>query len=195
MLFSYALNRNIVKPPRKCDWGKERKMKGIKEDAGKVTKDEEKPATEAVPGKLAAMPRPRKARAVKNQLEEADYFGEQYCRTEELDNPENLLRMLATAVVEVIAGVRNISQLGAHLSEEVYGRLRDRSVKVAQEQAKRGQAPLAPKLRVANMMNQEPRDGVVESVVLVQSPTRTRAVTIRLEGINRRWRATSVSVI
>jgi len=142
-----------------------------------------------------ATPRGRKPRVVKNKLQEADYFGEQYCRTADLESPEKLLRMLAPAVVEVIAGVRNISQLAAHLSEDVYTRLRDRSVKVAQERAKRGEEIRAPQLRVGSMKKQEPRDGVVESVVLVQSATRTRAVTIRLEGINRRWRATSVSVI
>ena len=134
-------------------------------------------------------------RVVKNRIQEADYFGEQYCKTADLENPEKLLRILAPAVVEVIAGVRNISQLAAHLSEDVYNRLRDRSVKVALERAKRGEPTKAPQLRVGSMKKQEPRDGVVESVVLVQSPTRTRAVTIRLEGINRRWRATSVSVI
>ena len=128
-------------------------------------------------------------------MQEADYFGEQYCKSEDLDSPDQLLRMLAPAVVEVIAGVRNISQLAANLSEDVYGRLRDRSVKVAQERARHGQAVLAPTLRVSKVKKQEPRDGVVESVVLVQSPTRTRAVTIRLEGINHRWRATSVSVL
>lgn len=138
---------------------------------------------------------PKKKRVVKNQLDEADYFGEQYCKTEDLESPDKLLRMLAPAVVEVIAGARNITQLAAHLSEEVYGRLRDRAIKVAQEQAKRGEVAKTPNLRVGKMKNQEPRDGVVESVVLVQSPTRTRAVTIRLEGINHRWRATSVSVI
>ena len=163
-------------------------MKGKKESAAQGNNSIE-------PETQAAKPRGRKPRAVRNPQEEADYFGEQYCKREDLDSPDALLRMLAPAVVEVIAGVRNISQLAAHLSEDVYGRLRDRSVMVAQERAKRGEVPMAPKLRVANMMNQEPRDGVVESVVLVQSPNRTRAVTIRLEGINRRWRATSVSLI
>lgn len=163
-------------------------MKGNNEISGN---DENQKKNEST----AKASKPRKPRAVKNLIEEADYFGEQYCKREDLDNPDQLLRMLAPAVVEVIAGVRNISQLAAHLSEDVYNRLRDRSVRVAQDRAKRGEATMAPKLRVANMLNQEPRDGVVESVVLVQSPTRTRAVTIRLEGINRRWRATAVSLI
>lgn len=137
----------------------------------------------------------KKPRVVKNKIQEADFFGEQYCKTEDLASPDPLLRTLAPAVVEVIAGVRNISQLAAHLSEDVYGRLRDRSVKVAQERARNGQSVLAPTLTVGRVKKQEPRDGVVEAVVLVQSPTRTRAVTIRLEGINQRWRATSVSVL
>jgi hypothetical protein len=136
-----------------------------------------------------------KPRVVKNPLEEADYFGEQYCHTEELENPVPLLKMLAPAVVEVIAGVRNISQLAAVLSDDVYQRLRDRAITVAQSRAKEGLPTRAPMLSVGAMQRKDPKDGVIESVVLVQSPTRTRAVTIRLEGINHRWRATAVSVI
>jgi hypothetical protein len=179
LLFTGEKFANNVLAPSQIGWGKGIIMKeqSIPEVSKKTT------------------PRPRKPRVVKNKLQEADYFGEQYCSAKELENPDRLLRMLAPAVVEVIAGVRNISQLAAHLSEDVYMRLRDRSVKVAQERAKRGEETRAPQLRVGSMKKQEPRDGVVESVVLVQSATRTRAVTIRLEGINRRWRATSVSVI
>ena len=172
---------------------KKRESRELKQEAlSDAKKDVDEPgALETAKPKARA----RKPRVVKNRIQEADYFGEQYCKTSDLESPEKLLRMLAPAVVEVIAGVRNISQLAAHLSEDVYLRLRDRSVKVAQERAKRGEATKAPQLRVGSMKKQEPRDGVVESVVLVQSATRTRAVTIRLEGINRRWRATSVSVI
>lgn len=136
-----------------------------------------------------------KPRVVKNQIEEADFFGEQYSKTEELENPEGLLKMLAPAVVEVIAGVRNISQLAAVLSDDVYQRLRDRAIVVAQNRLKNGLPLKAPMLSVGAFQRKDPKDGVVESVVLVQTPTRTRAVTIRLEGINHRWRATSVNVI
>jgi hypothetical protein len=136
-----------------------------------------------------------KPRLVKNPIEEADFFGEQYCKTNELENPDSLLKMLAPAVVEVIAGVRNIRQLAAVLSDDVYQRLRDRAVVVAQNRVREGQPPKAPMLSVGSLQRKEPKDGVIESVVLVQSPTRTRAVTIRLEGINHRWRATAVSVI
>lgn len=136
-----------------------------------------------------------KPRVVKNQREEADYFGDQYSKTEELENPDSLLKMLAPAVVEVIAGVRNISQLAAVLSDDVYQRLRDRAITVSQSRMKQGLPLKAPMVSVGAMQRKEPKDGVIESVVLVNSATRTRAVTIRLEGINHRWRATAVSVI
>jgi hypothetical protein len=36
---------------------------------------------------------------------------------------------------------------------------------------------------------------VVEAVVIVQGPARTRAVAMRLEGMDGRWRATSLAVL
>lgn len=136
-----------------------------------------------------------KPRMVKNPLEEADYFGEQYSKTIELENPDPLLKMLAPAVVEVMAGVRNISQLAAVLSDDVYQRLRDKAISVAQNRVRSGLPLKAPMISVGALQRKDPKDGVIESVVLVKSQTRTRAVTIRLEGINHRWRATAVTLL
>jgi hypothetical protein len=41
----------------------------------------------------------------------------------------------------------------------------------------------------------EPRDGVVEAVVIVHGRARTRAVALRLEGLDNRWRATAINVL
>lgn len=41
----------------------------------------------------------------------------------------------------------------------------------------------------------EPQDGVVEGVVIVRGKARTRAVAIRLEGFDRRWRASAIHVL
>lgn len=136
-----------------------------------------------------------KLRAVNNLNEERDFFGEQYSSTRTLGSPLPLLRVLAPAVVEVMAGTRNIAQLGSLVSEEVFLRLRERSVQMAQHRARVGKQAKTPTLSVADVHVEHLRDGIVESVVLVHSPNRTRAVTIRLEGINRRWRAQRVSVI
>ncbi|MGB3376691.1 MAG: Rv3235 family protein, partial [Microbacterium sp.] len=40
-----------------------------------------------------------------------------------------------------------------------------------------------------------PADGIVEAVVVVAGPGRTRAVAIRLEGLDSRWRASSFAVL
>lgn len=153
-----------------------------------------KPRKDAVTNSRNSHPS-RRLRVVRNPLDEMEFLAEEKNSTTELEPPEGLLRMLAPAVIEVIAGVRNINQLGAILSEDVFTRLRDRAVRMAQFRARNGEPDSAPQLTVGDVRVEHLRDGVVESVVLVRSPNRTRAVTIRLEGINRRWRAQAVSVI
>jgi hypothetical protein len=102
---------------------------------------------------------------------------------------------LATGVVEVIAGTRQIDQLARLLSDEVYQRLSRRAIEARQMRDAAGQKTHYQNFSIRNMMSTSPRDGVIESVVLLNAQRRTRAVTIRLEGINNRWRATSVSVL
>jgi hypothetical protein len=41
----------------------------------------------------------------------------------------------------------------------------------------------------------EPRDGVIEAAIIVRGRARTRAVAIRLEGLDRRWRASAINVL
>jgi len=132
---------------------------------------------------------------IKNLVESNDYFGPQYNSTNELPNPDASLQVLATGVVEVIAGTRSIDQLARLLSDEVYQRLSRRAIEARQRRDALGQKTHYQNFSVLNMMNSSPRDGVIESVVLLNAQRRTRAVTIRLEGINNRWRATSVSVL
>lgn len=140
--------------------------------------------------------KPNKAtRKVKNQLEADDYFGEQYCKTADLPDPAESLKALATGVIEVIAGTRQIEQLARWLSDDVYQRLQNRARKAESQRAVQGQKARYQNLSVGGLRTSSPRDGVIESVVLLNSINRTRAVTIRLEGINSRWRATSVSVL
>lgn len=113
----------------------------------------------------------------------------------ELGNPDRVLQIVAASVIEIIAGVRPVEQLASHLSDEVYVRLRDRAIRAAARRAETGQKTPIPSLSVGKMTIVVPAEGVVESVVLVRFPERTRAIAIRLEGINRSWRATAISVI
>lgn len=136
-----------------------------------------------------------KVRNVKNLKQAEDFFGPQYNKTAELPDPEDNLKALATGVVEVIAGSRQIDQLARFLTDEVYQRLSRRAIIARQRRDELGQKALYQNFAVQNMINKSPRDGVIESVVLLKSKHRVRAVTIRLEGINSRWRATAVSVL
>jgi hypothetical protein len=61
--------------------------------------------------------------------------------------------------------------------------------------AAKGQQPTRPAFTIGSTSVTQPRDGVIEAVVIVQGPARTRAVAMRLEGMDGRWRATSLAVL
>jgi hypothetical protein len=140
-------------------------------------------------------PAPIKARKVRNPIESEEYFGVQYSRTQDLPDPVESLKVLATGVVEVIAGTRQVDQLARWLSDDVYQRLQFRARRAEAQRVEQGVKAHYQNLSVGGLRTCSPRDGVLESVVLLSSRSRTRAVAIRLEGINSRWRATSVSVL
>lgn len=112
-----------------------------------------------------------------------------------LPDPEPILQAIATSVVEVISGVRSVDQIAALVSAQVYDRLRQKVAQRAQLDAHSGRPKLAPKFAVRKVHQESPRPGIIESVVLLSNAVRTRAVTIRLEPINKRWRATDISIL
>jgi hypothetical protein len=140
-------------------------------------------------------PAPTKARKVRNPIESEAYFGVQYNKTSELPDPVDSLKVLATGVVEVIAGTRQVEQLARWLTDDVYQRLQFRARRAEAQRSAQGIKAHYQNLSIGGLRTCSPRDGVIESVILLSSKSRTRAVTIRLEGINARWRATSVSVL
>jgi hypothetical protein len=135
-------------------------------------------------------------RKVTNPLEQAEYFGKEYSKNSELPDPSSRIQALAFGVVQVIAGERSVDQISQWVTDEVYQRVRARAVaaKLARRYGK-NEPRYALNLQVRKVKTQSPRDGVVESVVLLSASDRIRAVAIRLEGLNRRWRATAISVI
>lgn len=123
------------------------------------------------------------------------YFAPQPTRTSELPDPEPLLRNLARCAVEVLAGARELDQVARWVSGDVYRHLLKRVVLAARARKVKGQAPVRPSISVGRIVQCEPTDGVVEAAVMVHSRTRSRAVAIRLEGVDGRWRATAISVL
>lgn len=124
-----------------------------------------------------------------------DWFDRQATPASRLPDPTMLVENLATGVVEVLGGVRDLEQLGRWLSEGVYRHLLRRAVIAARGRAARGQSPARPFASVGGSRITYPASNVVEATVLLHGPTRTRAVAIRLEGLDSRWRATALAVL
>lgn len=114
----------------------------------------------------------------------------------DLPDPEPLLVNLTRSVIEVIAGARNLEQLSRWISEDVYTTLVKQTVITARARTLKGQNAVRPVVHVGTVHVQSPVDDVCEAVIMVQvGRTRARAVAIRLEGIDHRWRATSIGVL
>jgi len=136
----------------------------------------------------------RKVRNVDPLLDDDRY----YLSDEEiaaLPDPAPLLPAIATLVVEVLAGARGVDQLASLVSDQVYDRLRSKISQRHRMEAGTTRPPLMPKFAVGKIRTDSPRAGILESVVLITTQQRTRAVAIRLEPINRKWKATSVSIL
>lgn len=124
-----------------------------------------------------------------------EFFAPQRTSTSALPEPEPLLRNLTRGVLEVLAGVREIEQLARWLTEDAYRGLLTRANLATRARSARGVPATRPVHAILSVRTCVPADGVVEAVVIVASPARTRAVAIRLQGIDRRWRATSLALL
>lgn len=128
-------------------------------------------------------------------LEIQEFFEPQRTGSATLPDPAPLLRNLTIGVMESLAGVREVEQLARWLSEEAFWSVLTRVNLAARARSARGTPAARPQQRIISVRHSSPADGVVEGVVLVQTRTRTRAVAIRMEGIDRRWRATSLALL
>ncbi|WP_159501055.1 Rv3235 family protein [Microbacterium sp. 18062] len=124
-----------------------------------------------------------------------DFFAPQPTSTADLPDPIPLVRNLTGGVLEALAGVRDIDQFARWLTEDAYRALLTRVNLAARARSARGVPAARPVHAILSVHHSAPADGVVEAVVIVAGPARTRAVAIRLEGIDRRWRATSLALL
>ncbi len=125
----------------------------------------------------------------------SEFFAPQPTRAADLPDPEPLLRSLTQGALEVLAGVREVDQLARWFSEDAFRALVTRANLSARARSARGVAPARPSFRILSIRHSAPADGVVEAVIVVVGPGRTRAVAMRLEGLDGRWRASSLAVL
>ncbi|BDV30081.1 Rv3235 family protein [Microbacterium terricola] len=125
----------------------------------------------------------------------SEFFAPQHTSTAALPDPEPLLRNLTLGVLEVLAGAREADQLARWLSEEPFRKLVVRANLAARARSARGTPVIRPAHAILSVHHASPADGVVEGTVIVRGHARTRAIAVRLEGIDGRWRATSLALL
>ena len=113
----------------------------------------------------------------------------------DLPDPGPWTGQLVQAVLEVLAHERPRQQLVRWLTPEVYA---DLGVHLATSPARppAGRAPGGRARRTVSSIHvSEPADGVVEASAVVIGGRRARAVAVRLEGWDGRWRCTRLAIL
>ncbi len=149
-------------------------------------------ASGVAPRRALAPPPGRTASA---RIAHEEFFDYQPTPRAELPDPQPLIENLTRSVIEILAGARELEQVARWVTDEVYRTLSARASISARARAARGAPAARPAFSVGEPRITEPRDGVVEAVVIVTSRARARAVAIRLEGLDRRWRASAITVL
>jgi hypothetical protein len=123
--------------------------------------------------------------------EDDGMFDRQPTATHDLPDPRAWSTRLAQATVEVLCGARPVAQLRRWTSDPVYEQLRRgvrrRSVRVS-EPRRRPERP--PRVVVRAVRVCEVAQGIVEACAVVDDGQRARALVLRLEGADGRWRCT-----
>ncbi len=123
-------------------------------------------------------------------------FDRRRTATGELPDPGAWSRRLAQATVEVLCGARPVAQLRRWTSDEVYEQLRRtmrrRTPRVAEP---RGGPARPPRVVVRAVRVCEVAEGTVEGCAVVDDGRRARALVLRLEGADGRWRCTQLAQV
>lgn len=124
-----------------------------------------------------------------------EFFGLQPTAAIDLPDPIPLLENLTRCVIEVLAGARELEQISRWVSDDVYRHLLKRVVLSTRARVARQARVSRPAVTISSVHVSRPRDGVVEATVVVLGRARARGVAFRLEGLDRRWRATAIHVL
>jgi hypothetical protein len=105
--------------------------------------------------------------------------------TRDLPDAERWARQMVQVIAEVLCGQRPATQLLRWTVPEVYDQVRTRTSAPRRPGTAPPRGPRVGTVRVC-----EPADGVAEAAAVVHGPRRARAVALRLEGLDGRWRVT-----
>ncbi len=141
--------------------------------------------------------KPPTVRLRMSQLDFDEFFSFQPSRTSDLPDPRPLVENLTRSVVEIILGVRDVQQIARFVTETVYHHLSMRASSAQRARAIRRPRERAKHVafRLGGVTLCHAADGVIEAAIVVHTPVRSRAVALRLEGLDGVWRATAVHVL
>ncbi|NBR64696.1 MAG: 3-hydroxyacyl-CoA dehydrogenase [Micrococcales bacterium] len=134
-------------------------------------------------------------RKVPTPFDSDEYFGAPLVTCTDLGDPIPVLAFLAQAVIETLAGIRDVEQSARWLTDGVYQQLKQKALAATRVRSQSQIRELRPNLAIGKISSFSPAEGVIEGVVIVHNRGRARAVAIRLEGYNNRWRAKSLAVL
>lgn len=120
-------------------------------------------------------------------------FARQSTPTVALPDPRPWSGRFVQALVEALTGRRAVAQLLRWTDESVYAELQQRARTAARltgtASRSHSHRPVVRSVHVC-----QPQDGVAEASVHVRHGGRSRAIAVRLEGLDGRWRCTALQL-
>lgn len=114
-------------------------------------------------------------------------------RRTDLPEPQEWAARMALAVMEVLRGTRSLPQLMRWTSPDVYAAIGAQVMAAGAGRADLRTRRRAP-VRIRRVRVCEPADGVAEAAVVLLDGTRTRAMALRLVGLDGRWRIEALTL-
>lgn len=108
---------------------------------------------------------------------------------------EETARALGLCVAEILTGAREVDSIARWITDEVHRHLQQRAAIASRSRQLGGRSRARALLRVGSVIVCRPADGVAEATVVVHTRSHARAVAMRLEERQGRWRATAVGVL
>jgi len=115
-------------------------------------------------------------------------FGPRPTGRRELPEPSAFARRLLIAVIETATGRRSASQLSQHTTLAVQAGLARDAGRISRL------GTLSRPAAVHSIHLSEPADGVAEVVGIVRVGARFRAIALRLEGLDGRWKCVRLQI-
>lgn len=125
-------------------------------------------------------------------LLEDPFFAPQPTRSADLPDPVAWTGRLVQALVDVLSGERPPGQLTRWFTPGVLAAVNAHAI--ASNRADVSVRRLRTRRRIGSIHVSAPADGIVEACAVVVGARRSRAIALRLEGLDGRWRCTALDV-